>query len=293
MRINKLSALESVFLVLFIFLCFASTSEAAVLAVRNIAITLLDMDNVTEYGIKTALVFTGYLFQYLALSGLFEYTNPAPKTEKRMNEVRAELKIGIFITFINVFFATTWMFLVEPHTQYFAYYSTHPFTLRAFVEGFIVYFLFADTWFYWTHRLLHLKWFWRNVHYLHHSFVYPTAFAQDAVHWFEAIIQGPCGHFGAALLYPMHPVFMAVAGFMTALYAIAAHDGRAFDLNSHTRHHTHKMGASKWGISGCNFALYWGLWDFICGTRYDPKKASKWTPTKDLYDAEAEKTKSK
>jgi len=208
-----------------------------------------------------------------------------------MNEIYSEVKVGIFIVFVNVTASTTWMFVFEPYTHYFAYYETHPYTLRSFVMSCMVYFFIADTWFYWTHRMLHLKWFWRHVHHSHHAYVYPTAFCQDAVHWFEAVIQGPCGHFLASLFYPMHPIFLAAAGFFTAAFAIAAHDGRALDVNGHTKHHTFKMGASKYGIAGCNFALYWGLWDFICGTRYDPKKATKWTPTRELYDAnEVKKT---
>lgn len=69
-----------------------------------------------------------------------------------------------------------------------------------------------------------------------HNFVNPTAFAQDAVHPFEGVIQGPLGHYFASLCFPMHPVAHAAFGFFTSCYAIAAHDGRAYDLADHTVH---------------------------------------------------------
>lgn len=279
---SAISRFEYVFLVLFFVCLFAAGSDAAMLVVKNLSKTLLDMDNLTDYTVKTCLLFLAYLFQYLATGGIFEYTNPAPKTEKRMASMMEEIKLGILVTFINIFFATTWLYFVDPFTPYYGYFENNTYTFQHFVTGLFVYMFFADTWFYWTHRMLHVKWFWRHVHYVHHSFVAPTAFCQDAVHWFEAIIQGPCGHFFASLLYPMHPIFLAVAGFLTAVYAIAAHDGRAFDLNNHMKHHSHKMGSTKYEISGVNFGLYWGVWDYICGTRYNPDKCVRWNPTQDV-----------
>eukprot|EP00160_Parvularia_atlantis_P009898 Unigene1956_Nuclearia_a/m.6089 Unigene1956_Nuclearia_a/g.6089 ORF Unigene1956_Nuclearia_a/g.6089 Unigene1956_Nuclearia_a/m.6089 type:complete len:311 (-) Unigene1956_Nuclearia_a:212-1144(-) len=284
MHLTSVSATEAALLVVF-FVCVASSvSDAALFVVKSAAVTLLDMESPSEYAIATALLFVAYLAQYLLFSGLFEATHPAPKTERRVKEIKKEIQLGVGVTLINIVFATTWMYFVDPHLPYYGYFETHPYTLKEFLFGFAVYFFFADTWFYWTHRMLHLKFFWRNVHYLHHSFIEPTAFAQDAVHWFEAVIQGPCGHFLAALIYPMHPVFLAGMGFFTAIYAIAAHDGRALDLNDHTKHHTHKMGYDAYEIKGVNFGLYWGFWDHVCGTRYDPAKSVPWNPHKDAAD---------
>lgn len=93
-----------------------------------------------------------------------------------------------------------------------------------------------------------------------HNFVNPTAFAQDAVHPLEGVLQGPMGHYFCALVFPMHPVAHAVFGFLTSLYAIAAHDGRAWDLSGHTQHHHHK---------DLNFGLY-GCWDCVCNSRFSP-----------------------
>ena len=65
-----------------------------------------------------------------------------------------------------------------------------------------------------------------------------------------------------SLFYPMHPVCLGFFGFLSSVFAIAAHDGQKWDLNDHYKHHTHVK---------VNFALYWGFWDILCGTRYNPK----------------------
>lgn len=273
---------RSVFFILFLLCLFISASDAALLQFKNVARTLLPMDSVSDYLLKSIFLFFGVLFQYLAISAVFEWTNPIPKSEKRKEEIREEVKLGLGACVVNALFASTWMFFIEPYyTPFYGYYENHPYTVGSFLMGLVIYLFWTDTWFYWTHRLLHIKWFWRNVHYLHHSFLQPTAFAQDAVHPFEALIQGPCGHFIASMLFPMHPIFLAAIGFFTAAYAIAAHDGRSLDLNSHTRHHTHKLGAGTWEIRGVNFGLWWGFWDWVCGTRYDEKACVAWNPVKD------------
>lgn len=97
----------------------------------------------------------------------------------------------------------------------------------------------------------------------------------------EALIQGPMGHFMPTLFFPMHPVAMSVFGFLTSNYAILAHDSRALDLNDHVKHHHYHH---------CNFGLYWGLWDYICGTRYSKEKFPKvYIPSWQREEAAAKK----
>jgi len=169
---------------------------------------------------------------------------------------------------LNTLIATSWMFFIDPYTPYYGYYVDHPFTLKNLLLSTFVYFFIMDAWFYWTHRMLHTRWAWRNIHYLHHSMLKPTAFAQDAVHPVEGTIQGPTGHHIALLLYPIHPIQAAVYGFFTSIFAVAAHDGRDWlDLNRHYQHHTHKH---------VNYGLYFPLWDWICGTRFNPATTPLW-----------------
>jgi len=247
----------------FIVLClYCSVSEAAHTSVRTLASSVLQIHSVSDWAIQTFFVTLGYQAIYILGAGLFEYTNPTPKTPQRIAEIKLELSMGVVAMICNVLYAMTWMWLVEPYGPFFGYFETHQYTVTSFLAGTIVYLFWFDSWFYWTHRLLHLRKpfnFWYHVHRHHHQFVDPTAFAQDAVHPFEAILQGPMGHYFITLLFPLHPVVHAVFGFLTSLYAIAAHDARSLDLNDHVKHHHYKS---------CNFALYWAFWDYVCLTRF-------------------------
>ena len=130
----------------------------------------------------------------------------------------------------------------------------------------LIYLFVFDAWFYFTHHLLHIDWFMKHIHCYHHVFYFlikqfyePSAFAQDAVHPFEAILQGPMGHFFIPLIYPMNPLLISVLGYLTSIYALLAHDARSMDLNDHVKHHHYR---------NCNYGLYWGLLDYVFGTRY-------------------------
>lgn len=167
-----------------------------------------------------------------------------------------------------VIYAMSWIRWVEPILPYYGYWAQpgNTYSVFSFVKELALYMLLFDTWFYWTHRLLHMRKpinFWTPIHTIHHDIVNPTAFAQDATHPFEALLQGPIGHHLINLIAPIHPVSHALFGFCTSVFAIAAHDAREWDLNDHHKHHHY---------CHVNFGLYWGLWDYICGTRYSKGK---------------------
>lgn len=47
------------------------------------------------------------------------------------------------------------------------------------------------------------------------------------------------------------------------MFAVAAHDGRQWDLNNHYYHHC----AGKGRVNSFNYSLYWPLWDVVFNTR--------------------------
>eukprot|EP00051_Salpingoeca_urceolata_P023459 m.397882 g.397882 ORF g.397882 m.397882 type:complete len:294 (+) comp20107_c6_seq5:2488-3369(+) len=272
-------------LTLAVLLMCAAGSEAAVRAGKDAAKALLAWDDLSDWAVSTVFIFIAYTLVYMVSAGLFELTNPngfrsqkipAAARKQRLEQIHKEIKLSVLAMVVNVGWALIWMRWVEPHLWTHGYFSPDggkaQYSFGWFVFGVLAYAVWTDAWFYMTHRLLHeSKWLWDNVHTVHHAFKHPTAFCQDAVHPLEAAIQGPMGHTFSQLLFPVHPVPLAVCGFLTSLYAIAAHDGRMLDLNNHTAHHTQGLGRKK----NFNYGLYWGLWDYVFGTRYsDFQKAN-------------------
>lgn len=229
----------------------------------SFATRIIEIKDIKSYLFYTVLVLFSYLSVYFIVGSALELSNPTPKTVERINSTKKQMLMGFSALLYVVSFTTFWLWKVDPHTPYYGYYEHNPYTLNSFFLNLLIYLFVFDTWFYWTHRLLHLNFFWNNVHYVHHQFLEPSAFAQDAVHWFEGVIQGPVGHVITTLVFPMHPLAVNAFGFLTSIYALLAHDGRILDLNEHMKHHNYKS---------CNFGLYWGFWDYLCDTRYSRKK---------------------
>ena len=103
--------------------------------------------------------------------------------------------------------------------------------------------------------------------YYHHSYKEPSAFAQFSVHPFESVLQGPFGHFFVQLFFPVHPVQLALMGFLSSAWAFAAHDGRGGDINSHFFHHSKGRGRKYY----FNLGFLTPFWDVVMGTRWHPQ----------------------
>jgi len=258
-----------------------STSYARPL-IEQIAFSVLPgSSNVLVWFIQTCLVTIMYLVIYFGVSSAFEYTHPQSafsgkndkETLKRWESIKYSIYYSSIALVICVFYAMFWIRFIEPMLPHYGYWSTRSYSIKSFFSELLLYMFLFDTWFYWTHRFLHLRYpinIWKPIHSIHHKIVNPTAFAQDATHPFEALLQGPIGHHLINVIAPIHPLSHALFGFCTAIFAIAAHDARQYDLNNHHKHHFYAV---------VNFGLYWGLWDHICGTRFKEgkyKRLTKW-----------------
>jgi len=274
----------------------ASCSEAALGLGRHAAVELLHIDSPSDFGLMTTFIFIAYACQYLGMSGAFELTNPrgfrsklisTARAEKRRKQVAVETRLGLRSMAFTVGFTMLWMCYGEPRTLFYGYFENHEYNWMWFVGGLIAYMIGFDTWFYWSHRWLHdIDFLWNNVHYVHHQFKEPSAFAQFAVHPLEAIMQGPVGHYMGSLFFPIHPVQLAVLGFLGSSWAIAAHDGRQFDFNSHYNHHCKGRGRFIY----FNLGYLTPFWDRWCNTRWteDHPKWIQWKEKrgKEVFDTQ-------
>lgn len=131
--------------------------------------------------------------------------------------------------------------------------------------------LLHDTWFYWTHRLMHVPRWFRLAHAVHHDSRPPTAWAAMSFHPIEAVT----GAIVIPLLVFVIPIHIAVLGLVLAimtLMGVTNHMGwelfpRAvvhgplgnwlITATHHQKHHDAYRG---------NYGLYFRFWDHVCGT---------------------------
>ncbi|MDG6079387.1 fatty acid hydroxylase family protein [Erythrobacter litoralis] len=135
----------------------------------------------------------------------------------------------------------------------------------------ILYLLIHDTWFYWTHRLMHRPSWFRRMHAVHHASRPPTAWAAMSFHPWEAIT----GAIVIPLLVFVVPIHVAILGLVLLLMTImgvtnhmgwemfprrlvhSALGGWVITASHHQRHHEKYR---------CNYGLYFRHWDRLCGT---------------------------
>jgi Delta7-sterol 5-desaturase len=135
----------------------------------------------------------------------------------------------------------------------------------------LLYLVLHDTWFYWTHRLLHRPAWFRAAHAVHHASRPPTAWAAMSFHPLEAL----SGAVVIPALVLVVPVHVAVLGLVLAIMTVmgvgnhmgwemfpraivrSRLGGWLITASHHQRHHDEYR---------CNYGLYFRLWDRLCGT---------------------------
>jgi sterol desaturase/sphingolipid hydroxylase (fatty acid hydroxylase superfamily) len=134
--------------------------------------------------------------------------------------------------------------------------------------------LVHETYFYWTHRLMHHRWLYRWTHKTHHSFENPSPWCAFAFHPAEAVIS--MGIIPLIIfLIPWH--YASLIAFVTLMnvYDVFIHlgyriPGLAKDelQNTPELHHLHHSGTRG------NYGLYFTFWDRIMKT-YCPEPETK------------------
>jgi len=151
------------------------------------------------------------------------------------------------------------------------YTDIHAWPLWYLPVSVLLYLLAHDTWFYWTHRLMHRPRWFRIAHAVHHASRPPTAWAAMSFHWIEALT----GAIVIPLLVFLIPIHVAALGLVLAVMTVMGvtnHMGWELfpsfvwrgplgawliTASHHQRHHE---------LYGCNYGLYFRFWDRLCGT---------------------------
>jgi sterol desaturase/sphingolipid hydroxylase (fatty acid hydroxylase superfamily) len=134
--------------------------------------------------------------------------------------------------------------------------------------GFVV--LLHDTYFYWSHRLLHHRRIFPVVHALHHRSTNPSPFAALAFHPLEAVMQVIWAV--PLAVVPIPSLVWLAFSFLAIFVNVLGHCGvEPYPLSwqqhpvlkwlnfatMHNRHHLEFEG---------NFGLYFSVWDRVMGT---------------------------
>jgi sterol desaturase/sphingolipid hydroxylase (fatty acid hydroxylase superfamily) len=151
------------------------------------------------------------------------------------------------------------------------YTDVHAMPLWYLPVSLLAYLLAHDTWFYWTHRLMHRPRWFRIAHAVHHASRPPTAWAAMSFHPVEALT-GAAVIPALVFLVPIHVAVLALVLTIMTVMGVTNHMGwemfprrlvhsRVGDwvitASHHNLHHEQYR---------CNYGLYFRLWDRLCGT---------------------------
>lgn len=220
--------------------------------------------------------------RYLVVAGLFfvlfyvlrirkgRYKKIQPRAPRQSDYVR---EIGYSLISIAIFALVPLLLIHVPairqYTTFYTDMAQHGWWY--FFLAFPLMFLIHDTYFYWSHRLMHHKKLFKTFHLVHHQSTNPSPWAAYAFHPLEAIVEA--GVFAVFLFtIPVHPLHLFIFFFLMIVYNVYGHLGYELYPNgfnrhwlgrwintsvNHNQHHQYFKG---------NYGLYFTFWDRVMGT---------------------------
>jgi sterol desaturase/sphingolipid hydroxylase (fatty acid hydroxylase superfamily) len=231
------------------------------------------------------ILLTGYLLPagqfYLRFYVFTSETSHRRRIQRRTAsraDVIHEIKYSLITVLIFATFATfLWRLYQAGGTSIYLSFAEHPWYYHPL--SFTILLLFHDTYFYWTHRLMHWRPIFKYVHLGHHKSLTPTPWAIFSFQPLEAVIQ-----FGIVALpvifLPLHPVVLLVYLSYDSFINTAGHSGHEIFptrlttvwpfnwLNTvahHDYHHTNVR---------VNYGAFFNIWDRLMGTFFDAQPAA-------------------
>lgn len=187
-------------------------------------------------------------------------------------KIYGEIKYS-FLTFIIFALVGVGIFLAKKNGYTLIYNDVSQYGKLYLFFSIIVSIVVHDTYFYWTHRLMHHKLLFKKFHQVHHNSTNPSPWAAFSFHPYEAVVEAGIVPL-LVMIMPMHPIaIVSFVIFMTILNVIG-HLGYEFWPDNFTRspftfwNNTsthHNMHHQKYN---CNYGLYFNWWDRICNTNH-------------------------
>ena len=212
--------------------------------------------------------------RYFAVSGAFAFVTHRVKPglyTGRGKQIRMEMGWSVVSAILYALPAgfAAWAWQAKGWTRIYDDASALP--LWWLPVSLVLYLFIHDTWFYWTHRVMHHARLFPIMHAVHHASRPPTAWAAMSFHWTEAL----SGAFLIPALTFFIPIHVAALGgvlFIMTLFGVTNHLGweifpRSWIIGwlgrwliTATHHHQHHQ------IYRGNYGLYFRFWDRLCGT---------------------------
>jgi lathosterol oxidase len=221
---------------------------------------------------------TAYLLCYVLFFRWIKKCKIQSRNPKRKDYLR---EIGYSLFTISLFALVPLFFLtiesVRIHTTFYTDIQQHG--KIWFWAAFPLMLIMHDTYFYWTHRLMHHSVLYPYFHRVHHLSVNPSPWAAYAFHPLEAIVE--VGIFVLFLFtIPVHKLHFFLFFFFSIVYNVYGHLGwelypKRFArsalgrwINTSVSHNQHHQ------LARDNYGLYFLFWDRMMGTvREDYEKA--------------------
>lgn len=139
--------------------------------------------------------------------------------------------------------------------------------------SFLLLIVWHETYFYWVHRLMHVKPFFKYIHLIHHKSTNPSPMAAYSFSISEAFLEVVFMVMFIVVI-PAHPLVMLTHALYAMLLNIAWHSGYEWFpsgftkgrftkwINTSTHHNMHHSRVN------CNYGLYFNFWDRIMGTNH-------------------------
>ncbi|MFY8166869.1 MAG: sterol desaturase family protein [Sediminibacterium sp.] len=216
---------------------------------------------------------TAFLFFYIVFKGRFLYKKiqkAIPQNSDFIREFTYSITTILIFGFIiiNVLGNPN----IRPYTKIYNVIDERGWLYYFAVFPFMI--IIHDTYFYWTHRLMHHKSIFNIFHLVHHKSTNPSPWAAYAFHPLEAIVEN--GIFLVfAFSFPLHKTQIPIFFLFSIIYNIYGHLGwelypKGFNksfigkwINTsvcHNQHHKYFKG---------NYGLYFLFWDRALGTLRD------------------------
>jgi sterol desaturase/sphingolipid hydroxylase (fatty acid hydroxylase superfamily) len=232
----------------------------------------------SRYFIVAGLAF---LLFYFVVKDSISYKKIQQKFPRAKDYAR---EIGYSIITICIFALVPLLILdvkaIRVHT--FFYTDIHQYGRLYFFVVFPAMFIIHDTYFYWTHRLMHHRKLFNWFHLVHHKSTNPSPWAAYSFHPLEAFVEA--GIFVVFLFtLPMSPLHLAIFFFVMIVYNVYGHLGFELYPNgfnkhpvgkwintsvNHNQHHQYFKG--NYGL----YFLWWDRWMKTIRSDYDEKFTS-------------------